>query len=219
MFTDGLVERRGTNFDIGLTHLMVLAEQTRASGSAGEACTRILAEMLAAAHDDETSARSSRTSSRRVTPSRGRWASTRSVVAADTIVCSSRLTPCAWRSQPSTGSSASSRNAAGGCPRWRRPRFLLSLSWSPRLGRRRLLAAPAPRRRGRASAWQGSCVAPCSSGTRRPSRTPPSSSSTSRRRGSRSPPRRSGRSARFAWRGSRRPRASRRSCSPTRRRR
>lgn len=52
LFTDGLVEKRGVNLDIGLTHLMILAEQTRATGAAG-ACETILGNILSASHEDD----------------------------------------------------------------------------------------------------------------------------------------------------------------------
>jgi serine phosphatase RsbU (regulator of sigma subunit)/PAS domain-containing protein len=52
MFTDGLFERRGVDLEIGLTHLMIIAEQTR-STDATTACESILREMLLGSHDDD----------------------------------------------------------------------------------------------------------------------------------------------------------------------
>ena len=52
MFTDGLFERRGVDIEIGLTHLMITAEQTRDSDVA-TACNSILREMLLGSHDDD----------------------------------------------------------------------------------------------------------------------------------------------------------------------
>ena len=52
MFTDGLFERRGVDIEIGLTHLMITAEQTRGT-DAGAACESILREMLLGSHDDD----------------------------------------------------------------------------------------------------------------------------------------------------------------------
>jgi PAS domain S-box-containing protein len=52
LFTDGLVERRGVDLAIGLTHLMIQAEQTRGAAGA-EACEEILRETLAASHEDD----------------------------------------------------------------------------------------------------------------------------------------------------------------------
>ena len=52
MFTDGLFERRGVDIEIGLTHLMITAEQTRDSDVA-TACDSILREMLLGSHDDD----------------------------------------------------------------------------------------------------------------------------------------------------------------------
>ncbi len=51
-FTDGLIERRGIDIDIGITHLMLHAEQTRGLTTA-DACETILRETLAAAHEDD----------------------------------------------------------------------------------------------------------------------------------------------------------------------
>ena len=53
MFTDGLVERRGVDFEIGLTHLMILAEQTRERDDATRACEAILRDMLSSSHEDD----------------------------------------------------------------------------------------------------------------------------------------------------------------------
>ena len=52
MFTDGLFERRGVDIEIGLTHLMITAEQTRDTDAA-TACESILREMLLGSHDDD----------------------------------------------------------------------------------------------------------------------------------------------------------------------
>jgi PAS domain S-box-containing protein len=52
MFTDGLFERRGVDLEIGLTHLMITAEQTR-STDVTTACESILREMLLGSHDDD----------------------------------------------------------------------------------------------------------------------------------------------------------------------
>jgi serine phosphatase RsbU (regulator of sigma subunit) len=52
LFTDGLIERRGIDIDIGITHLMLHAEQTRGL-SAADACETILSETLVDAHEDD----------------------------------------------------------------------------------------------------------------------------------------------------------------------
>ncbi len=52
LFTDGLIERRGVNLDIGLTHLMILAEQTAGIDAAG-ACDTILRDILSVTHEDD----------------------------------------------------------------------------------------------------------------------------------------------------------------------
>jgi PAS domain S-box-containing protein len=52
MFTDGLFERRGVDIEIGLTHLMITAEQTRGT-DVEAACESILREMLLGSHDDD----------------------------------------------------------------------------------------------------------------------------------------------------------------------
>ncbi len=52
LFTDGLIERRGIDIDIGITHLMLHGEQTRLLATA-DACETILSETLAAAHEDD----------------------------------------------------------------------------------------------------------------------------------------------------------------------
>lgn len=52
MFTDGLFERRGVDLEIGLTHLMITAEQTRGT-DVTTACESILREMLLGSHDDD----------------------------------------------------------------------------------------------------------------------------------------------------------------------
>jgi serine phosphatase RsbU (regulator of sigma subunit)/PAS domain-containing protein len=52
LFTDGLIERRGTDIAIGLTHLMLHAEQTYGLG-AEQACEVILERLLVTAHPDD----------------------------------------------------------------------------------------------------------------------------------------------------------------------
>jgi PAS domain S-box-containing protein len=52
LYTDGLVERRGVDPDIGIAHLMILAEQTHGL-SAQESCEAILFDMLAVSHEDD----------------------------------------------------------------------------------------------------------------------------------------------------------------------
>lgn len=52
LFTDGLIERRGIDIDIGITHLLLHAEQTLALATA-DACETILGETLADAHEDD----------------------------------------------------------------------------------------------------------------------------------------------------------------------
>jgi serine phosphatase RsbU (regulator of sigma subunit) len=52
LFTDGLIERRGSDLGIGLAHLMIQAEQTRAMDAAA-ACETILRDVLAASHEDD----------------------------------------------------------------------------------------------------------------------------------------------------------------------
>ena len=53
MFTDGLIERRGVNLEIGLTHLMIVAEQTHGDTDPNQACEAILKSMLSDIHDDD----------------------------------------------------------------------------------------------------------------------------------------------------------------------
>lgn len=53
LFTDGLIERRGTDIDIGLAHLMLTVEQTRHNASTSAACDMILERMLHQGHDDD----------------------------------------------------------------------------------------------------------------------------------------------------------------------
>jgi serine phosphatase RsbU (regulator of sigma subunit) len=53
MFTDGLFERRGVDLEIGLTHLMITTEETRATIDTEVACDAILRGMLTGAHDDD----------------------------------------------------------------------------------------------------------------------------------------------------------------------
>jgi PAS domain S-box-containing protein len=52
LFTDGLFERRNVALDIGLTHLMILAEQTVSGSDPADACGSILRGMLSDTHDD-----------------------------------------------------------------------------------------------------------------------------------------------------------------------
>jgi serine phosphatase RsbU (regulator of sigma subunit) len=52
MFTDGLFERRGVDLEIGLTHLMITAEQSHGT-DVSTACESILREMLSEPHDDD----------------------------------------------------------------------------------------------------------------------------------------------------------------------
>lgn len=53
MFTDGLVERREVDLEIGIAHLMIFAEQTRPNTDVTAACQMILDDMLAASHQDD----------------------------------------------------------------------------------------------------------------------------------------------------------------------
>jgi PAS domain S-box-containing protein len=53
LFTDGLFERRNVDLDIGLAHLMIVAEQALVHGDPADACAAILRDMLAAEHDDD----------------------------------------------------------------------------------------------------------------------------------------------------------------------
>ncbi len=53
LFTDGLVEHRQTNLDIGITHLMILAEQSHVRMGAAAACEAILDGLLPEAHEDD----------------------------------------------------------------------------------------------------------------------------------------------------------------------
>lgn len=52
LFTDGLIERRGVDLAIGITHLMIHAEQTHRF-HASKACETILRDMSATSHDDD----------------------------------------------------------------------------------------------------------------------------------------------------------------------
>ncbi len=52
LFTDGMIERRGIDIDIGITHLMLHAEQTCGLATT-DACETILRETLADAHEDD----------------------------------------------------------------------------------------------------------------------------------------------------------------------
>jgi PAS domain S-box-containing protein len=52
MYTDGLVERRGVDLDIGTAQLMILAERTRPL-EASAACQTILDEILGQTHEDD----------------------------------------------------------------------------------------------------------------------------------------------------------------------
>jgi len=53
MFTDGLIERRDSGIEIGLTHLMILVEQNRHTTNADTVCKVLLDEMLSASHEDD----------------------------------------------------------------------------------------------------------------------------------------------------------------------
>jgi PAS domain S-box-containing protein len=53
IFTDGLIERPAIDLEIGLTHLMILAEQTRLHADAADACEAILRDILATSHRDD----------------------------------------------------------------------------------------------------------------------------------------------------------------------
>jgi serine phosphatase RsbU (regulator of sigma subunit) len=53
LFTDGLYERRRVHPDIGLAHLMILAEQTRQVRDATQACETILEDILTDLHEDD----------------------------------------------------------------------------------------------------------------------------------------------------------------------
>jgi PAS domain S-box-containing protein len=52
LFSDGLIERRGIDLAIGITHLMLHAEETRAL-SATDACGTILQDLVAGSHEDD----------------------------------------------------------------------------------------------------------------------------------------------------------------------
>jgi serine phosphatase RsbU (regulator of sigma subunit) len=52
LFSDGLIERRGVDLAIGITHLMLHAEQTRGL-TTSQACETILRETPAGAHEDD----------------------------------------------------------------------------------------------------------------------------------------------------------------------
>jgi serine phosphatase RsbU (regulator of sigma subunit)/PAS domain-containing protein len=52
LFTDGLIERRGIDLAIGVTHLMLHAEQTRRLAAA-DACETILQDIVAGSHEDD----------------------------------------------------------------------------------------------------------------------------------------------------------------------
>ena len=52
LFTDGLIERRGIDLDVGLAHLMLLAERTRGDDAAG-ACEAILHDVVTVSHEDD----------------------------------------------------------------------------------------------------------------------------------------------------------------------
>ena len=53
LFTDGLYERRNVDLDIGLAHLMILAEQSSGLSDPGEACDLILDGVLTGADEDD----------------------------------------------------------------------------------------------------------------------------------------------------------------------
>jgi PAS domain S-box-containing protein len=53
LYTDGLIERRGADIEVGLAHLQITAEQLRFEKDTGRACRTILDDMLAGEHDDD----------------------------------------------------------------------------------------------------------------------------------------------------------------------
>jgi PAS domain S-box-containing protein len=53
LFTDGLFERRKVNLDIGLAHLMIVAEQALALSDPAAACEAVLEGMLSEPHEDD----------------------------------------------------------------------------------------------------------------------------------------------------------------------
>jgi PAS domain S-box-containing protein len=53
LFTDGLFERRTVDLDIGLAHLMIVAEQAFGLLDPGAACEIILRDMLTESHEDD----------------------------------------------------------------------------------------------------------------------------------------------------------------------
>lgn len=53
LFTDGLFERRGIDLDLGLTHLLLLAEATHRTPADSSTCRLILEEMLPPWHEDD----------------------------------------------------------------------------------------------------------------------------------------------------------------------
>jgi len=53
LFTDGLFERRGVDLDLGLTHLLLLAEATHRTPADASTCQRIIEDMLPPWHEDD----------------------------------------------------------------------------------------------------------------------------------------------------------------------
>ena len=53
LFTDGLVERRGVDLDIGIANLMFVAERTHRGAEIQGACEAILRDMLPGSHEDD----------------------------------------------------------------------------------------------------------------------------------------------------------------------
>ena len=53
LFTDGLVERRGVDLDIGIANLMFAAERTHRGSDPQAACDAVLHDMLPGSHEDD----------------------------------------------------------------------------------------------------------------------------------------------------------------------
>jgi len=53
MFTDGIVETRHVDIEIGITHLMLTIEQTRDQPNTARACDAIIEQMLPTRHEDD----------------------------------------------------------------------------------------------------------------------------------------------------------------------
>ncbi len=53
LFTDGLIERRQSDIEIGLAHLLITAEQMRIETDTSNACMAILDDMLGGDHEDD----------------------------------------------------------------------------------------------------------------------------------------------------------------------